>query len=314
MAKVYLIAAPGDTGAGDALADWLRRRGFIVRTDYGRFQYPPLQPGEVLVMLWSRTALMSVKQMFLVNRAIDAWEWGRLVLAKLDHGLKPRGLGDVEMIDLAFAPAREHRYINVARAVREIAAPAPPPASSRPAAPAPSAPGVRRVPGQDPSPAPVPAQGDGAGHDDLDGLFGSDEEATQEEEQARAPQLFVSYASADRETAWPIVERVEELGVEVWIDRDDLRPGQAWAGAIVRAIKSVAKVCLMCSAESFRSDHVRREIYLADKYKKALVPVRLDGAEMPEDFEYFLIDRQWLDAARLTGPEGEAVLREVFGG
>jgi hypothetical protein len=40
---------------------------------------------------------------------------------------------------------------------------------------------------------------------------------------------------------------------------------------------------------------VRREIYIADKYKRKLLPVRLDSSELPEDFEYFLIDRQWLD-------------------
>jgi hypothetical protein len=59
----------------------------------------------------------------------------------------------------------------------------------------------------------------------------------------------------------------------------------------------------MCSAEAFQSDNVRREIYIADKYKRKLLPVRLDFAEMPEDFEYFLIDRQWLDLTAVDPAE-----------
>ncbi|HRK67873.1 MAG TPA: toll/interleukin-1 receptor domain-containing protein, partial [Hyphomonas sp.] len=97
---------------------------------------------------------------------------------------------------------------------------------------------------------------------------------------------------------YPLVEEVEAAGRSVWIDRDAIEAGGNWAGMIVRAIRESETFCLMCSAEAFQSDNVRREIYIADKYKRKLLPVRLDSAEMPEDFEYFLIDRQWLD---LTG-------------
>ncbi|MEM7768368.1 MAG: toll/interleukin-1 receptor domain-containing protein [Pseudomonadota bacterium] len=312
MAQVYLVAAPGDTAHGEALAAWLKQRGFRVRTDYGKFQYPPLRGDEVLVMLWSRKALMSVKMLFLVNRGIDAWTDGRLVLAKLDHGLKPRGLGDVEMVDLAFEPAREHRYADVAKAVRAIAAP-PEPAGG---------PGgliIPETPDQDAERLfrkRASADADADERAIAGGIIMPDlaDEAVSAAPAPAGPSVFVSYASANKDTVWPIVERVEELGVDVWLDRDDIQVGQNWAGAIVRAIKTVSKVALMCSEAAFQSDHVRREIYLADKDGKALVPVRLDGAEMPEDFEYFLVDKQWLDAGELSGPGGEAVLREVFSG
>jgi hypothetical protein len=62
----------------------------------------------------------------------------------------------------------------------------------------------------------------------------------------------------------------------------------------------------MCTAEAFQSDTVRREIYIADKYKRKLLPVRLDFAQMPGDFEYFLNDRQWLDLTA-TDPEERAI-------
>ncbi|MCF6329065.1 MAG: toll/interleukin-1 receptor domain-containing protein, partial [Henriciella sp.] len=81
---------------------------------------------------------------------------------------------------------------------------------------------------------------------------------------------------------------------------------------IVRAIKQSGRFCLMCSAEAFASDHVRREIYLADKYGKPMLPVRLDDAQMPEDIEYFLIDRQWVDLAGMDRDSQMRALKALF--
>jgi len=115
--------------------------------------------------------------------------------------------------------------------------------------------------------------------------------------------VFVSYSRRDGEVVYPMVAEVEAAGRQVWIDKDEIHAGGNWAGMIVRAIRDSDTFCLMCSAEAFQSDNVRREIYIADKYKRKLLPVRLDFAEMPEDFEYFLIDRQWLDLTAVEPAE-----------
>ena len=54
------------------------------------------------------------------------------------------------------------------------------------------------------------------------------------------------------------------------------------------------------------------KIYLADKYKKSILPVMLDGALMPEDIEYFLIDRQFLDMTALDPSDRGTALREAL--
>jgi len=68
----------------------------------------------------------------------------------------------------------------------------------------------------------------------------------------------------------------------------------------------------MCSSESYASDNVRREVYLADKYDKPILPVLLDGALMPEDIEFFLIDRQWLDITGDDHTQRTKTLREAI--
>jgi len=119
-------------------------------------------------------------------------------------------------------------------------------------------------------------------------------------------QVFVSYSRSNRDVVYPLVAEVEAAGRDVWIDREELQAGANRAGMIVRAIRGSDTFCLMCSAEAFQSDTVRREIYIADKYKRKLLPVRLDFAQMPGDFQYFLIDRQWLDLTA-TDPEERAI-------
>ncbi len=529
MAQVYLLGAPEDEVHGDALAAWLKQRGHVVRTEYGGFAYPPARAGEVTLVISSQKLAMSVKRVQLVNRATDAWETGRLVLCRYDHGLAPAGIADLDMIDLSFEPAREHRYMEVAKALQaaapamepslEPAAGGPPGAPMSMPAPAPGIPSGESAAGkrsgsavrlwisaaivaaislsllaaglwrfaQDPeyvesAQAPVtisedpeidqaatsfppgsalavaalrgqvvldtgaPGQGvhvrlieveTGRASELLTGemgqfqftnvpvggpyelvfiaggfetqtvrdvyvnpgesaslsivmshAFASVETMRESESQARralpiiifavltsagvvvgafiwfwlrararrrsaahvedigqdkqtdeitrqrdpfadlpeageeagmspgdaegVPEVFVSYSHADKDAVYPIVELVEGLGRQVWIDRDAMKAGQGWAGMIVRAIKSSQTFCIMCSARAFDSSHVRREVYLADKYGKTLLPIRLDDAQMPEDIEYFLIDRQWIDMSAVPEDQREAILREAF--
>lgn len=275
MAWIYLIAAPEDEAHAEELAGWLKQRGHVVRVETGQYGYLPARRGEVTLALWSRAAMMSARRFLMTNRAIDAWEDQRLVMVKLDHGLHPHGLADFQMIDLAFEAARESRYFEVDRAIRDADS-----AYMQRL-------NVDRIVSAPPSqesetegPPTATASGEASG-----------------------PDVFISYAHADADAVYPIVDLVEASGRSVWIDKAGMKAGEGWAGAIVRAIKSCEMLCLMCSAASFASDHVRREVYLADKYRKTLMPVRLDRAQIPEDIEYFVVDRQWVDLADV--PEGE---------
>ncbi len=419
--RVYLIAAPEDEAEADKLAAYLKRFGVFIRSEYGRMAYPPAQHGEMTLALWSRNAMMSSRQMMLTNRAIDAWSEGQLVMARLEHGLNPRGLGDLKMIDLTFEAAREHRYHDVLNAIRALEderrrALAAPPAEPEPeTGSGPSGLGKKMreaqeaaVPGvgdnsiPDASPAPARKRRAKSGIASRDsvtlsadkssaggGLLGfllivlvaggfgaaiwqglltvqqaaiyggggiagilvigliflaissllkpkskgplrasrieamAGETPETEEVAAAAPapeplddahDVFVSYSHQNAETVLPIVSSVEASGVSIWIDRDELRAGDNWAAQIVRAIKASGRFCLMCSEQAFASDHVRREVYLADKYGKDMLPVRLDAADMPEDIEYFLIGRQWIDLTTLPEDERVSAIEAVLAG
>jgi hypothetical protein len=127
-----------------------------------------------------------------------------------------------------------------------------------------------------------------------------------------AAALFVSYAHADDASVRPVVEAVKHEGREVWMDREGIQAGDGWAGEIVRAIKAAHGVMVMCSPHAFESDHVKREVYLADRYKKPMLPVFLEPAELPEDFEYFFANVQWLELHKTPEAErGAAIAKAV---
>lgn len=123
---------------------------------------------------------------------------------------------------------------------------------------------------------------------------------------------FVSYAHADSAAVLPVVDAVAAQGASIWIDRAGIQAGEGWAGEIVRAIKSAGGVVIMCSAKAFESDHVRREVYLADRYKKPMLPVFLDASAPPEDFEYFFAGVQWLKLFEAAEPDRAAMLAKAL--
>lgn len=124
--------------------------------------------------------------------------------------------------------------------------------------------------------------------------------------------LFVSYAHADNAAVEPVVAIVQKSGQAVWIDKSGINPGDGWAGEIVRAIKAAKGIIVMCSQHAFESDHVKREIYLADRYKKPMSPVFLEAAQPPEDFEYFFAGVQWLELYKLPEDERAAAIGKAL--
>jgi hypothetical protein len=125
--------------------------------------------------------------------------------------------------------------------------------------------------------------------------------------------VFVSYARANQGDVLPVIEGATQSGRKFWLDQQGIDAGEGWAGEIVRAIRGATGVVVMCSKAAFESDHVKREIYLADRYHKKLVPVFIEQAEPPEDFEYFFAGVQALKLFETPEAERSQALIRVLG-
>lgn len=154
--------------------------------------------------------------------------------------------------------------------------------------------GVRRRPrAQAPAPTPTPAQEQARATDDGD--------------------VFVSYARANQALVLPVIEGAKQAGRKFWLDQQGLKLGDGWAGEIVRAIRGAKGVIVMCSQAAFESDQVKREVYLADRYRRKLIPVFIEDAAPPEDFEYFFAGVQHLNLFDTPEDERPQALAAALG-
>jgi tetratricopeptide (TPR) repeat protein len=116
------------------------------------------------------------------------------------------------------------------------------------------------------------------------------------DESRDARQVFVSYATADRKEALSVCKAVERRGTKCWISCRDVKPGENYQEAIVRAIRDARAMVLVFSEAANISDEIKKELSLASKYKLPVLALRIEDAEPSDAFAYELSTRQWIDA------------------
>jgi len=94
--------------------------------------------------------------------------------------------------------------------------------------------------------------------------------------------VFISYASQDRERVIPIVRVLEERGYSVWWDRRII-PGKIFDQMIEDAINSAKCVIVIWSKQSIISDWVKIEAN-EGRERRILIPVLIDNVKIPFAF------------------------------
>lgn len=279
---VFIAHAQADRSIAETLASDVRAGGLFAEAEDGGRGFRIIGSADAVIVLYSRAVWLSPQRLMMERRAMEAWAQGRLVLVRLDHTILPIGLRDLPAIDAAFVEQRALlAWPAVISAARRAQSGAAAPDHSALTTEGPDDDGVpqRASDWLEDRGSDAPARMPGASPDG--GAY-----------------LFISYARANSGAVRPVVDELKDNGRAVWLDAEAIHDGANWAGEIVRAIKGAARVMVMCSAQAFESDHVKREVYLADRYKRRLLPVYLDEAPPPEDFEYFFAD---LQPVRLVG-------------
>lgn len=334
---VFVTYAPADQAAAEELENFIERRGQFAQLDDGQAAQRPVTGADVVVLLLSAHFLAAPTRLRLEQRALDAWAEGRLVLVKLDDAAAPVGLADLASIAAPEA-AREAGWAEVSDRVgvllRQAPAPADAPAGRRRGSSVLWAFGLSlmALPGLLALAALAaiwlvnrigPAPGGWAelmGGIEAFGLrYGvptsitpwlfalalaltlgaglaalARRAARAPRRAAAAPALYVSYARANAPLAQPLV-------------------AAAWAGAFTRSIGEAAAVMVLCSKAAFESDEVKRAIFLADRARKRLLPVFIEAAEPPEDFEYFFAGVQSVNLFETPESDRAAVLARALG-
>lgn len=124
--------------------------------------------------------------------------------------------------------------------------------------------------------------------------------------------VFLSYSRRDAgEWARVLAENLERLGVRVWWDGWEVRPGDVLVHELDRGLQDSLNGILVVSPAALESDWVRQEyaalMQRAIEGRRRIVPVLYADGPLPP----LLASRVWVDFRGADGPEYEARVREL---
>lgn len=112
--------------------------------------------------------------------------------------------------------------------------------------------------------------------------------------------IFISYSRYDSGVVNKLVALLEQEGYSVWIDRDGIESGEDFKRVILNAIKESRLVLFFSSEHSNVSDWTAKEIGVAVRYKKHIVPIKLDDSNFNAAVEFDLINLDYVDYSKAS--------------
>jgi len=116
------------------------------------------------------------------------------------------------------------------------------------------------------------------------------------------PDIFVSYASPDKDVADALVANLEAAGATCWVAPRNIAPGGDYGEEIVRGIGESAMFVLVFSTRSNESKHVLREVDRAIGLDRIVVPIKIDDSLPTGGMDYRLCTVQWVDSGGIPIP------------
>ncbi len=99
------------------------------------------------------------------------------------------------------------------------------------------------------------------------------------------------YAHADTAVVYPILEFLQEQGVNTWFD-GGIEAGVEWTDALAEAITGSSRVIFFASPNSASSEHCRRELVYAQDEARDIVAAHIATTDLPPGLRLALNNRQ----------------------
>jgi TolB-like protein/Flp pilus assembly protein TadD len=112
--------------------------------------------------------------------------------------------------------------------------------------------------------------------------------------------VFISYATKDKQIADAVCAAVEARGFRCWIAPRDVRAGMPYGEAIIDAIQGSRVMVVVFSSNANASTHIPKEVECATTDGVTIIPFRVENVVPTKSLNYFLASLHWLDA--LTTP------------
>lgn len=112
--------------------------------------------------------------------------------------------------------------------------------------------------------------------------------------------IFISYSSKNKNTAYAICHALEQANIRCWIAPRDIDQvgGQSYASEITKAIISSKAVILVFSCYSAKSYWVASEINIAFSNGKPIIPYKIDNTDLRDSRELYLMlnSKHWIES------------------
>jgi len=109
-----------------------------------------------------------------------------------------------------------------------------------------------------------------------------------------AVDIFLSYSRADFPLAEQFVRTAAARGVNVWFDQQ-IEGGQDWREKIVEALAGAKALVILFSEHSNGSRQLIKELAIADKMRKLVIPVLVSNTEPQGAYLYEMASRNWIN-------------------
>lgn len=107
--------------------------------------------------------------------------------------------------------------------------------------------------------------------------------------------IFISYSTKDKERVQRTVSELRNKGYRIWIDEEGISSGEQFKKAIVEGLSNSRIMLFFSSLHSNNSEWTEKEIGYADRHKKRIIPIRLDGSAYNTSVDFDLGNYDYVD-------------------
>jgi TIR domain/zinc-ribbon domain len=126
--------------------------------------------------------------------------------------------------------------------------------------------------------------------------------------------IFISYSRRDKEFVDRMSQALELYGFPTWKDVKAITGGDVWKAAISKAVRECDAFLIVLSPQSTDSENVSKELAVATKHARRILPVMYQACRIPDKMEYDLAELQWADFAGPPFDEALDGLVRALGG
>lgn len=92
----------------------------------------------------------------------------------------------------------------------------------------------------------------------------------------KEPYLFITYSQSDTKIVKTLTAELQNRGVKIWLDMQNIKPGERWDESIEKAIINAAGMLVFVSKASVKSNNVMDEVTFMMENNSLVIPVLIE--------------------------------------